>query len=557
MTVGVGTLGPKVRKAKADGWAEWIRNEHDERAVANGCRFDIKRAEHYRDFARIYLRHSKGRWAGQPFELLRWEWEDVAGPAFGWLRPDGTRRIRTVYVEVPKKTGKSTFGATLGNYLLVGDSEPGAEVYSAATKQEQASIVHGEAINMVSASETLLEHVRLNRSTKVITYPRQRAKYAALAADGAGSEGLNIHGLIIDEMHVWTDRRFWNSLRYGGIARTQPLTLILTTAGVYDKTSLGWQQHEYARKWLNGDVEDQEYLGYIRCAGDGLDTTVDILDPEVHKEANPSYGDIVDPAEILKEARRAKDQPTELFTFLRYRLNIWTASVSSFILPEKWDACSDPVDEEALVGRACFGGLDLSTRKDLTAEVLIFPPVEEDEKWKILCRFWLPTETARAQAQNEGLKWLTWAKQGYMTLTEGNETHYDEVKAQVQADIERFDIQKIGTDMWQAAYLRQQLDPDNERIVAVGQNMQDMSPPTKQLDTLALDGKLAHGGHPVLRYCVQNVKTIEDTNGNIRPTKKHSTGRIDGATGLIMALGQAMNATEDASHYDTHDLVVL
>lgn len=557
MTVDIGTLGPKVRKAKSNGWAKWIRNEHDERAVLNGCRFEIERAEHVRDFFRDYLRHSKGRWADQPFEQSRWEWEDVTAPVFGWVRPDGTRRIRVAYVEVPKKTGKSTYGSGIGLYMEIGDNEPGAEVYSAATKQEQASIIHGEAINMVDASPELLQHVQLNRSTKVISYPRQRAKYAALAADGAGSEGLNIHGLIIDEMHVWTDRAFWNSLRYGGIARLQPLTLILTTAGIYDKTSLGWQQHEYARKWLDDDVEDQEYLAYIRCAGDGLDTSIDVLDPELHRQANPSYGEIVDPAEILKEARRAKEQPTELFTFLRYRLNIWTASVSSYILPEKWDSCSDPVDEDSLAGRTCFGGLDLSTRKDLTAEILIFPPAEEDEKWKILCRFWLPMETARSQAQKEGLKYLTWAKQGYMTLTEGNETSYDEVKTQVQADIERFDVQKVGTDMWQAAYLRQQLDPDNERVVAVGQNMQDMSPPTKQLDTLALDGKLAHGGNPVLRYCIQNVKIMDDTNANIRPTKKHSTGRIDGATALIMALGQAMNATEDGSHYDTHDLVVL
>lgn len=540
MPVVIGKAGPAIRKAKSDGWAEWIRNEHDEQAVANGCRFDIKRAEHYRTFGRTYLQHSKGRWAGQPFELMPWEWEDVAGPMFGWLRPDGTRRIRVVYVEVPKKTGKSTFGATVGNYLLVGDGEPGAEVYSAATKQEQASIVHGEAINMVAVSKPLLQHVRINRSTKVISYPRQHAKYAALSKDAAGSEGLNIHGLIVDEMHVWTDRAFWDSLRYGGIARTQPLTLILTTAGVYDKTSLGWQQHEYARKWLAGDVENQEYLAYIRCAGDGLNTNVDILDPALHEEANPSYGEIVDPVEIMNEAKLAKDQPIELFTFLRYRLNVWTASVTSYILPAAWDACDDPVDEESLRGRTCFGGLDLSTRKDLTAEVLIFPPKDEDEKWKILCRCWMPIVRARDRSQKEGMKFLLWAKEGFLNLTEGNETSYADVKTQLRADIAKFNIKGFGTDMWQAADISQQLDPNNEHIVAVGQNMQDMSPPTKQLDTLALDGKLAHGGNPVLRWAVQNVKIIDDTNDNHRPTKKHSADKIDPAVALIMALGQAM-----------------
>lgn len=541
MTVALGTLGPKVRKAKSDGWAEWIRSKHDERAVLKGCTFDIGRAEHVRTFFRTYLRHSKGRrWAGKPFELFDWQWRDIIAPTFGWMRPDGFRRIRIVYVEVGKKNGKSTLGSGIGLYLLVGDGEPGADVYSAATTKEQASIVHGEAVNMVDASPELLQHVRLNRSTKVISFPRQYAKYAALAAEAGGSEGPNIHGLVYDEMHVWKKREFWDSLRYGGSFRDQPLRFIVTTAGVYDKTSLGWEQHEYARKWLDGDVENQEYLGYIRCAGNGLDTSVDILDPKLHEQANPSYGGIIDPDEMAKEAQMAIDLPSERFTFLRRRLNIWTASVTSYILPEKWDACNDPVDEESLRGRTCFGGLDLASRKNLAAFVLIFPPVSDGEKWKILPRFWLPSEMAKARALKHGMKFLGWAQEGHLTLTEGNATSYAEIQSQIEADVDWFTIVSIGIDQWQAEKLRQELDPDGKRMFPVAQTYRDMSDPSKELELLALDEKLAHGGHPLLRWCIQNVKMMNDSNGNIRPNSEHSTDYIDGAVALIMALGRAM-----------------
>ena len=550
MTTAIATLRPLLNKAKREGWSEWIKNAHDERAVMNGCRFEIDLAEHVRTFFKDYLRHSKGKWAGKPFVLEPWQWEMVIGPMFGWVREDGTRRLRKVYVEVPKKQGKSTMGAGVGLYLLVGDGEEGAEVYSAATKKDQAAIVHDEAVRMVKASPFMLSRLRINHATKVISQDRTNSKYAALAADAAGSEGMNIHGIVIDEMHVWKDRNFHDSLRYGGAARTQPMFFTITTAGVFDKTMIGWIEHEYAQQWLDDGVEDEEFLGYIRCA----DPDDDILDPEVHKKANPSYGTIIDPAEIAKAAKDAVEKSTERFAFMRYRLNLWTDAYSSWLDMLAWDKCAGPVDEAELVGRRCFGGLDLASRRDLTALVLLFPPRVQGEPWDALCRIWCPAEGAAVRAKNDKVKYLDWARQGFVTLTPGNETDFIAIREQVEADRKRFKIMPlgIGADPWNLTHLRQELDPLAAIITPFQQIVKYYSGPCKKLEVMVLDGKIRHGGHPVLRWAVSNVRVKIDANGNVFPNKEKSKDKIDPATALLMALGRAMEHQERASAYADH-----
>ncbi len=547
------TINPKVRVSKAEGWSEWIRSEHDERAVANGCHFSISHAEHVRSFFEKWLRHSKGIWGGRPFTLLDWQWDGLIAPMFGWLRGDGYRRIRRCYCEIPKKNGKSTLGSGVGLYLVVADGEPGSEVYSAATKRDQAAIVHNEAINMVRASPMLLKRLRINESTKTITCHATMSKYLALASDGPGSEGFNIHGLIVDELHAWKDRSFWDTLRYGFAARKQPLTLVITTAGVHNKTSLGWQEHEYARRWLEGEIKDEEYHAFVRCAGKDDDPFA----ATTHAKANPSLPEIIDPLEIMKAAVDAQNKPAELFAFMRYRLSVWTESSSSWLDMVKWDACDEEVEESALAGRKCFAGLDLASRRDLTAWVLLFPPTDDDPKWRILARFWVPRDGAAVRAKNDGVKYLVWHRQGWITLTDGNDTDDSGViRAQIERDIATFDIQRegVGADKWNLSAIRQAVDPDGEYIVEFGQNFHDMSPPMKKLEAMVMDEKVAHGGNPVLRWNVANVKVIDDTNANIRPSKKHSTEKIDGAVALIMALGRAEAQTEEECVYSTRGI---
>jgi phage terminase large subunit-like protein len=540
----IAKLGPLKRKAKSEGWADWIRTAHDERAVLNGCRFDLAAAEKVRRFFGL-LRHSKGRWAGKPFELMDDQWQDIIAPTFGWMRADGTRRIRKTYVEVAKKNYTSTLGPGIGLYGLVGDGEAGAEIYSAATKQDQASIVHAEAINMVRASPLLMKRLRINESTKAISYPETMSKYAALAADGPGAEGLNIHFLITDELHAWVNRVFLDSLRYGFAARLQPLWFIITTAGVFDVTSIGWQEHEYARRWLDDKVVDEDYHAYIRAA-DEKDKD-NLLDPEVHKKANPGYGITIDPREIAKAAQDAKEKPSELFAFLRYRLNLWTQAFSAWLPPEKWAACSGPVDEEALVGRRAFGGLDLASRTDLTAWVILFPPTDEDDLWRVLPRCWVPREGAELRAKNAGVKYLVWAEQGYLTLTDGAETDYEAVVRQIEADRAKFNFgeMSIGADPWNLSDVRNRIDPDGTHIFEVPPYYQHMSLPTKKMEAIVLGENMAHGGHPVFQWCMSNIVLLTDTNGNVRPSKKHSKEKIDLGVAGIIALSRAMLEPED------------
>jgi phage terminase large subunit-like protein len=533
-----GKLGPLLREAKREGWSDWIRNEHDERAVLNGCVFDIDRAEHVRTFFDAYLRHSKAPWAGKPFTLAEWEWKDLIAPAYGWLRPDGYRRIRKVYCEIAKKNGKSTLGAGVGLYALIADGEAGAEVYCVATKRDQAILIHDEAKRMVKASPDLYRRLRINHATHVITFESQNAKFAAMSSDGPGSEGPSGHMLLIDEMHAWKDRVLWDSLRYLGAARMQPMVWIFTTAGVYDITSIGWQEHDYARRWLLGpsEVEDQEFLGYI-CAADKAD---DILDPKAHRKANPSYGITIRPDEIMKAATDAKAKATELFTFLRYRLNQWTEALSAWIPPDKWDACGDPVDETKLVGRKCYGGLDIASKVDLCAWVLVFPPAAPDTKWAILPRFWVPRESATVRSKEKGVNYLVWAREGLLTLTPGNKTDLVAVCKQIEQDRKKFAIERAGADPWNIGKLQDDIDPSGEWLGEFPQNFASFSQPTKDMEATVLSGDVRHGGHSVLKWCVGNVVLLDDTNGNVRPSKKHSIEKVDGAVATLMAWGEAL-----------------
>lgn len=531
-----------LRKAQREGWADWIMTDADEQAVRAGCYFDVAAAERvFRFFERV-LRHSKGEWGGQAFTLLEWQKRDLLGPLFGWRRADGLRRFRRAHIEIPKKNGKSTLGAGVGLYMLEGDGEPGAEVYSAATKKEQASIVHGEAINMVKASPLLSRRLKINNTTKTIVNEATYSKYSVLASDAGGSEGLNIHCLVADELHVWKGRAFWDSLRYGYAARRQPLAFVITTAGIYDRTTLGWQEHEYAQKILEGKEENPEFFAYIRAA----DPDDDILDPATHAKANPSYGVTIRPEEMMQAAREAVQKKSEMGPFLRYRLNIWSEQADSFFDMAAWDRCSHPVDEEALRGRRCFGGLDLANRRDVAAWVLLFPPTDEDPLWRVLPRLFVPGETAAKRESEDGVKYATWGREGLMILTDGDSIDNARIVEQVVKDAMVFDIQDVGADPWQLEALAQQVFdhlPDLQ-IVQVGQNFRDLSEPTKELESLVLSGKLAHGGHDVLRWMAGNCVPIEDGNENIRLSKKRSKEKIDGIAALTTALARAMMSEE-------------
>lgn len=550
--VGEGKLAPLKRQAESEGWAAWIRNERDERAVLDGCKFDPGRAQHVFDFFEQFLRQSEGRWVGKPLTLLDWQRWELIGPLFGWVKPNGRRLYRKSWCEVAKKNGKSTLAAGVGLYLTVADGEAAAEVYSAATSRKQAGEVHDEAIRMVRRSPQLMGRLKINETTKTIFDSVTYSKYAALASDSAHSEGPNIHGLIGDEMHVWKGRAFFDSLIYGDIARTQPIFFFITTAGLVDPGSIGYQEHLYALDVMTGQKLDPELLVYIRAA----EVKDDILDPETHRKANPSYGDIIDPEEMMRAAKTASQKMTARVSFCRYRLNIWGEELEGYIGTHRWQQCDAEFEEDDLIGQPCWGGLDLSAKVDLCAWALLFP----GETWRALIRLWAPQDTAARREHSEGVPYLTWAQDGHLMLTPGEVIDYSYILDQIKTDAGRYDIRDVGADPWNLEAFRQQAleEIENLEIVEIQQTMKYLGLPTKELEALVLGGHFEHPHNPCMQWMVGNVKLMVDGNGNTKPHKRKSKDRIDGVSALLNALARAIDGGGgDVSIYESQGFDVL
>jgi phage terminase large subunit-like protein len=535
----------------------WTRNVADERAVARGCYFDLAAAERVRTFFSTFLRHGKGRWAGEPFELLDWQWERLIAPLFGWKREDGTRRFRKAYVELPKKNGKSTLCSGLATYMLVADGEDGAEVYCAAADKAQAGIVFNEAANMVEKSPKLAARLQVIRSTKRMTFLAKQSILQALSADVKTKEGLNAHAVIFDELHAQPNRRMFDTLVYAGASRAQPLHIYITTAG-HDTESICYEQHEYALAILSGEKEDDEFFAFVAAADPGDDWE----DEKTWKKANPSYGITIKPEDFRAAYIEAKNKPAARNSFKRYRLNIWTEQETLWIAPEQWAACAGAVDREELAGRACHAGLDLAKTGDLTALVLIFPA--EDDFIDVLPFFWIPEDKAKEKEETDKVPYRQWAEEGLITLTPGATTDYRAVRQTINELKEEFELIDAAYDDWNAQHLVTEMrdeDGMEDMWFAFFQNIKNFNEPSKEFEELVTKKKIRHGGHKVLAWNAKNCTVITDRSGNIRPVKpKHtSSKRVDGIVALIMALGRSIvNPSGAGTNYgEGHELLVL
>ena len=355
-------------------------------ATARGLRFDSAAARHAIEFFG-FLRHSKGEWAGQTFELAPWQ-AFVVGCLFGWQRSDGLRRFRTAYCAVPRKNGKSTLSAGIGLYLLVADGEQGAEVYSAATTRDQARIVFDEAKRMVASSPALKRRVGILINNLHVA--ASAARFMPLSSDASSMDGLNVHGAIIDELHAHRTRHVVDVLETATGARRQPLLFEITTAG-YDRHSICFEHHDYSIKVLESVLQDDSWFAFIAAADEGDDWT----DPAVWRKANPNFGLSVKEDDLARKAEKAIALPGAQNAFRRMHLNEWTEQAERWIDMAAWDACDAPVDLELLRGRPCFGGLDLSTTTDVTALAWVFPPDHDDDLWRVLSRYFVPAENLR------------------------------------------------------------------------------------------------------------------------------------------------------------------
>jgi phage terminase large subunit-like protein len=519
-------------------------------AVEQGIEFyfNTARAQHALDFFPQWLRHSKGRMASKPFELLPWEVEATA-ELFGWVRvDDDTRRYRVAYVSMPKKNGKSTWLAGVGVYLLGMDGEAGAEVYGAAADREQASVVYREMASMVRASPRLTRVMNVIDSRRNITFLRESAFYRVLSADAFRAEGLNIHGLLFDELHAQRDRRLWDALRYGGAARDQPLLLSITTAG-YDRRGICYEQYLYAKKVLADWRFDPTFYPLIYEMEDGDDWK----DPEVWEKANPSWNVTIKPEAFAADVKEAEQSPSKLNSFLRYRLNCWTTSDVRWLSPDLWQNGAVPLRDFG--NRPVYAGLDLATTYDLTALLLICPD-PEDNSIDVLPFFWIPESNAVERSQRDKVPYLDWIRDGFMTTTDGNVTDYTILHRDILAICKQYGVRKLAVDIkFNGQMISNMLQGDGVEVQGYPQGGRAMSAPAKALENLVAGSKIRHAGHPVLSWCAGNVSVQEDRYGNIYPSKAKSTERIDGIVALCQAIGCWMGSEQRPS--DEPDIFFL
>jgi phage terminase large subunit-like protein len=489
------------------------------------------------EYFRLF-RHSKGQWAGQRLTLEAWQ-AFVVGSVFGWKREDGTRRFRKVYEEIPRKNGKSTKLAGVGILLLADDDEPGAEVYAAATKKDQARLVFDEARRMVRASPDLSRAMRVFKLN--LSIDKTASKFEPLSADERSLDGLNPHGVIIDELHKHKTRAVLDVLDTALGARRQPLLWIITTAGDDAPETPYADEHEYASKVLEGVLDDDGYFAFITQADDAKKWD----DPVEWAKANPNLGVSVQLSYLEQQARQAKGSPARQVSFKRLHLNLRTSSTVRPIPIEDWDANSDgPLDRASLRGRFCHVGADLSTRIDLSAAVSLFEPIAPGEKWKALARFWMPADMVEEAEKRDRAPYRRWIEDGWIETHPGNTIDQSLIAERIIGDAEDFPPLCVGFDPNNANWLDARLEEAGIERKQFPQTILHFNPPTKELLAMIKERKLEHGGNPVLRWMASSVSFWIDGNENMRPSKKTSRSRIDGIVALIMARGLAMTPAD-------------
>ncbi len=500
------------------------------------------------------LSHTKGTWAGKPFELIDWQ-EQIIRDVFGVLKPNGYRQFNTAYIEIPKKQGKSELAAAVALLLTCGDNEERAEVYGCAADRQQASIVFEVAADMVRMCPALNRRVKILAATKRIVYLPTNSFYQVLSAEAYSKHGFNIHGVVFDELHTQPNRKLFDVMTKGsGDARMQPLYFLITTAGT-DTHSICYETHQKAKDILQGRKYDTTFYPVIY----GADEDDDWTDPKVWKKANPSLGITVGLDKVQAACASAKQNPAEENSFRQLRLNQWVKQAVRWMPMDKWEKCKEEIDEDELEGRVCYGGLDLSSTSDITAFVLVFPPTDDDDRYIVLPYFWIPEDNITTRVNKDHVPYDIWERQGYLETTEGNVVHYGYIEKFIERLGERFNIREIAFDRWGAVQMVQNLEGMGFTVVPFGQGFKDMSPPTKELMKLVLEQRIAHSGHPVLHWMMDNVCARTDPAGNIKMDKEKSTEKIDGAVATVMALDRAIRCGNDASEsvYDSRGILFL
>ena len=513
--------------------------------------YDRKRAEKVIKFIES-LKHSKGKWAGKRFKLERWQKEDIIKPLFGTVTKDGKRQFKKAYIEIPRKNGKTELAAGICDYLLYADGEEGAEIYGAADTVDQAALIYKAAVSMIRQNETLLKLTKIIDYRNLVEFTLKNSIYKVIARKASGAHGKDASGVIFDELHTQKDSEFYDVLDTSGGSREEPLFISITTAG-YDKQSPCRKEHDYCinnflddtnKGWINdhcfrtrpeSKLRDPTYFCYIRAA----DPEADWRDEKTWYQANPALENTKTGegfrklSDIRAKALKADRDLSFRNTFKRLYLNVWTDSVTSWIKMERWRRCKKKISEEQLQGQICYGGLDLASTTDIAAFILLFPIGKY-----LYIKLWafIPEATIRERSKTDGVPYSEWVQKGLIIPTPGDWIDFNAIKNKILEARSKYKIHSIAYDRWEATQLVQELIDINVDMVPMGQGFASMSAPTKELIKLTLSEKLQHGGDPVLNWASSNLVLKEDPAGNIKPSKKDSTEKIDPMVALIMAI---------------------
>ncbi len=500
------------------------------------------------DFFECYLTHAKGSLTGKPFILEDWE-KAILLNLFGWkIIETGFRRYRECFVFVPRKNGKTALAAGVALYVLFCDGEKGAEIYSAAAERDQAALVFNQAKFMVENSPELAALAKIY--TKAITLEQINSFYRTISADAKTKHGFNTHVAIIDELHAQPNRDLVDVLVTSTGARDQPLVIYITTSD-FDRVSICNEKQDYATKVQQGLIKDDTFLPVLYMA----DKEDDWSDPETWRKANPNLGVSIHEDYLSKQASVASESMAYLNTFKRLHLNMRTETKTAWLNMDRWRGCKSEIRERQLRGLPCFAGLDLSNIQDVTALVLAFPI---EEKFRLLCRFWIPKIGAEERDRHHSIPYLAWAEQGLITLTEGETIDYRFIRQEINDLSEVYDIREIAFDPWNATQFAKELqEVDGFNMIEMRQGTFTMNEPCKNFEKLVLSGDMDHGNNPVLDWMASNVSVQTDQSGNIRPVKAEGFAKIDGIVAAVMGVGRAMFTDWEKSVYEDRGLIEL
>lgn len=557
-----------------------LARERQERDLREGHRrglwFDEESAEHVRDFCARFLVQSKGKFKRQPLVLEDWQYNDSVAPLFGWRKLPGkmtakdaeriprkeraaagiVRRFKASYEEIARKNGKSTKFSAIGLYLLTADGEGGPEVYSAATKHEQAKLLFEEARRMVMQSPELrrLVTVLAENMSVLSTF----GKFEPLCADSDSLDGLNASALLIDELHAHPDAKLYDVLRTSQGAREQPFCGAITTAGT-NRLGPAWREREYVRRILEGRHHDDSYFGLIYT----IDEDDDWRDEHCWVKANPGLGTIRNIEDIRDLCRKAEGSPASQGSFRRYYLNEWLQAEERAIDMAYWRRCRGALDwmdlREAMVGQACMAGLDMANRYDLAAFGMAFAPRGDEPRTVFVPHFWMPEETVRERSQRDAVPYDRWVEDGAIHAIPGEVIDQELMLGDIVDHIRPFyAIDQVQYDPWNAAWMVKELEKYRFECAQCKPCFTNMNEATKQLLALVRTGRLDHGGHPVLEWMAENLVMYTDRAGNMMPDRKRSKEKIDGLVALVMALrGFLVAETKAESVYSKRGALVV